>query len=276
VGPALGLAIADRDLPDDAGLSVARLADDAGLDSVWTNETGGADACVTLGAWAAATRRVRLATGVVPLSARSTATLALAASQLERLSGGRLILGIGVGQRAAAERIHHREWRPPLEWTREALGELRGAGHGSSFPVLVGALGPKMVALAGEAADGVLLNWTTAQYAATLRDRCRDAAAAAGRDPADLIVAGYVRVAAGPNAAEALRAQIGFYAKLPFYREHWAAMGDPADGEVGIASRDGRDLRERLASFEALDIVVARLVPTGEVGVGELAERICE
>lgn len=219
----LGIALADRDLPADAGVGAVLLAEDGGAHSVWTNETGAADACVTLGAWAAVTDRIGLATGVVPLSARSTATLALAAGQLDKLSGGRLTLGIGVGQRSAAEDLHGRAWQAPLEWTAEALEVL----HGNGYPVIVGVLGPRMTALASRFADGVLCNWATPAYARVMRDRVVEEAEGAGRDPGQLRVCGYVRVAAGPAAADAIAAQVGFYSRLPFYRQHWEAMGDP-------------------------------------------------
>lgn len=268
----LGIALADRDLPDDAGIAAVRLAEDGGAHSVWTNETGGADACVTLGAWAAVTDHVGLATGVVPLSARSTATLALAAGQLDKLSAGRLTLGIGVGQRSAAEDLHGREWQAPLEWTAEALEVL----HGNGYPVIVGVLGPRMTALASRFADGVLCNWATPAHARAIRDRVVEEAEGAGRDAGQLRVCGYVRVAAGPAAEEALEAQVGFYSRLPFYRQHWAAMGDPDPLEVALASPDGTGLVEGLAAYDAYDVVVARLVPTPEFGIMRLIEALCE
>lgn len=265
------MALADRDLPADAGVAVARLADASDLGSLWTNETGGADAFVTLGAWAAVTERIVLGTGVVPLSARSEATLALAARQVARMADGRLILGIGVGQRAAAEKLHGTSWRPPVSWVRDALGALRGKG----FAVIVGALGPRMLEVAAESADGVLLNWFTPAYVSEVRERIREATEAAGRDPSSVRVSGYVRVAVGSKAREALAEQVRFYSGLPFYREHWAAMGDPDDGDVTVASVDGSDLREQLSRFDGLDDVVARIVPTEEYGVEAVAELLC-
>ncbi|MBX7161041.1 MAG: LLM class flavin-dependent oxidoreductase [Acidimicrobiia bacterium] len=268
----LGIALADRDLPDDAGIAAVRLAEDGGADSVWTNETGGADACVTLGAWAAVTDHVGLGTGVVPLSARSTATLALAAGQVDRLAAGRVALGIGVGQRAAAEKVHEREWRAPLAWTADALQTLTGNG----YPVVVGALGPQMTALAARSADGVLCNWNTPEHAREVRDRVHALAVEAGRDSAGIAVHGYVRVAAGTQAEAALAEQIGFYSRLPFYREHWAAMGDPEPSQVSLSTRDGHGLREGLAAYDAYDVVIARLVPTADFGLLRLVEAICQ
>jgi len=94
----LGIGIADRDLGHDAGVEAARLADEGGTHSVWTKETGGAAACVTLGAWTQVTHRVKSGTGVIPLSARSIATLALVTRQLASLVPDRVLMSIGVGQ----------------------------------------------------------------------------------------------------------------------------------------------------------------------------------
>lgn len=254
----LGVAIADVDLGPDSGLAAAQVADEAGFESIWVNETGTADALVTLGAWSSVVRRATVGTGVIPFAPRSSAHLRLAARQVASLYPDRFVLGVGVGQRAMAEKLHGRTWRSPLAWTEDELGPLRENG----LRVVVGALGPRMLDLAARAADGVLLNWTTAAHAAVLRRQFAEAAADAGRDPSELLVAGYVRVAVGDGATEALAQQVGLYSSLPFYRDHWRAMGDPDDAEVALASPDGRDLRERLERWDALDMVVARIVPT--------------
>jgi alkanesulfonate monooxygenase SsuD/methylene tetrahydromethanopterin reductase-like flavin-dependent oxidoreductase (luciferase family) len=268
----LGIAINDRDLPADSGAALARRVDGASaVHSLWTNETGAADATVTLGAWAAVTDRVVLATGVVPLAARSLAQLGNAAAQLGRMTGGgRLLLGIGVGQRSAAETIHQRPWRPPLEWTSEAVAELRRREPAPR--VILAALGPKMLTLAAREADGALLNWTTADHARTQRSQLLEVS---GRRPGDVLLCGYVRVAAGPDADAALAEQIGYYRALPFYREHWEAMGSPPQNALTVASRDGRDLRDRLAEYDALDVVVARIVPTPDFGVDRMVDLLC-
>ncbi len=281
--PRFGIAVADRDIAtgtDDSGIAIARRVDASSVDSLWTNETGGADAFVTLGAWAAVTDRVRLATGVVPLAARATRTLALAASQVSQLSSGRFMLGIGVGQRGMAENHYERQWRPPLEWVRDAIAafgeEAAGARIGAGYRVLVGALGPKMLALGATAAEGALLNWTTVESQRVARAEFDRTAAAAGRDPESLTLAGYVRVAVGPDAESALSKQSRFYSSMPFYREAWQAMGDPADDAVALASPDGRDLRERLLAWDALDVAVARIVPTPEFPVERVVDILCD
>jgi alkanesulfonate monooxygenase SsuD/methylene tetrahydromethanopterin reductase-like flavin-dependent oxidoreductase (luciferase family) len=267
----IGIALADGDLGDDGGVAVAEMADAGGIDSIWVNETGQADALVTLGAWSQRTERVTLATGVIPFSPRSSAHLELAAAQVGRLAPGRFVLGVGVGQRSMAEHVHQRTWRSPLDWTADELGVLRGHG----FPVVVGALGPKMLDLAARQGDGALLNWTTPAHARLLREQFDASASDAGREPGDLLLTGYVRVAVGDGAANALATQIDLYSGLPFYREHWESMGNPANDEVALTSEDGTDLPERLAAWDALDAVVARIVPSASHDPRRTVEALC-
>jgi len=246
------------DLGSDSGRAAAAAADAAGMESIWVNETGSADALVTLATWSETVTSSTVATGVVPFAPRSSAALRVAANQVAGLYPDRFILGVGVGQRFAAEEIHDRTWRSPVAWTRDELAVLRENG----FPVIIGALGPKMVKLAATEADGVLLNWTTVEHASKLRSQFEETAHDAGRDPGRLLLAGYVRVAVGEGADEALAEQIDLYSSLPFYREHWESMGDPRGGEVSVASTDGRDIVARLGAWSALDMIVARIVPT--------------
>jgi alkanesulfonate monooxygenase SsuD/methylene tetrahydromethanopterin reductase-like flavin-dependent oxidoreductase (luciferase family) len=267
----IGIALADGDLGPDAGVGVARRADEAGIDSVWVNETGQADALVTLAVWSQATEQVTLGTGVIPFAPRSSAHLRLAASQVASLAPGRFVLGVGVGQRSMAEYVHQRDWRSPLEWTADELESLRGNG----FPVIVGALGPRMLELAAKKADGALLNWTTPAHARVLRDQFETSVQVAGRADDDILLAGYVRVAVGAGAAEALGTQIELYSGLPFYREHWESMGSPANDAVALASADGTDLPERLAAWDALDVVIARIVPSASHDAAQTVDALC-
>ncbi len=108
---------------------------------------------------------------------------------------------------------------------------------------------------------GALLNWVTPSYARVLRQQFVQAAVEAGCSPDDLLPAGYVRVEVGTDAADAMSKQIGFYPRLPFYREHWEAMGNPAGDEVAVISSHGEGLQEQLAAWDALDVIVARIVP---------------
>ncbi|MBA2280232.1 MAG: LLM class F420-dependent oxidoreductase [Actinomycetota bacterium] len=168
-----------------------RTAESLGFDSAWTAEAYGSDAFTPLAWWGAATERIRLGTGVTQLSARTPASTAMTAITLDHLSGGRLILGLGVSGPQVVEGWYGRPYGKPLARTREYVEILRrvfrreevdfqgehyqmplledrgGTGLGKplksivkplrdDIPIHLGAEGPKNVALAAEIADGWL------------------------------------------------------------------------------------------------------------------------
>jgi F420-dependent oxidoreductase-like protein len=168
-----------------------RAAEALGFDSAWTAEAYGSDAFTPLAWWGAATERIRLGTGVTQISARTPASTAMTAITLDHLSGGRLILGLGVSGPQVVEGWYGRPYAKPLARTREYIEILRrvfrreevdfqgehyqmplledhgGTGLGkplksivkplrADIPIHLGAEGPKNVALAAEIADGWL------------------------------------------------------------------------------------------------------------------------
>ena len=167
----------------------AKLAEDCGFDSVWTAESWGSDAFTPLSWIGAHTSRVKLCTGLVQLSARTPAATAMSAMTLDRLSGGRMCLGLGVSGPQVVEGWYGVPFPKPLARTREYVQICRdiwrregpvtnsgehyplpypgGTGLGkplkanmhplrADIPVYLGAEGPKNVALAAEIADGWL------------------------------------------------------------------------------------------------------------------------
>jgi alkanesulfonate monooxygenase SsuD/methylene tetrahydromethanopterin reductase-like flavin-dependent oxidoreductase (luciferase family) len=96
------------------------------------------------------------------------------------------------------------------------------------LPIWLAALGDRMMSLAGRVADGVLLNWCPPERVVSARRTLADAAEAAGRDPADVTVAVYVRACLGvedEHALPPLQAMTGMYASIPHYRRQMEAVG---------------------------------------------------
>ena len=170
-------------------IAAAQAAEDAGFDYVWTAESYGSDAFTPLAWLGSHTSRIKLSTGLVQLSARTPAATAMTALTLDRLSGGRLQLGLGVSGPQVVEGWYGVPFPKPLARTREYVQVLRdvwrregpvtndgehyplpypgGTGLGKplkanvhplrpDIPVYLGAEGPKNVALAAEIADGWL------------------------------------------------------------------------------------------------------------------------
>ncbi len=170
-------------------IPLVREAEAMGFDSVWSAESYGSDAFTPLAWLGSHTSTIKLSTGLVQLSARTPAATAMTAMTLDRLSGGRLQLGLGVSGPQVVEGWYGVPFPKPLARTREYVGIMRdiwrregpvtssgehyplpypgGTGLGKplkanihplrpDIPVLLGAEGPKNVALAAEIADGWL------------------------------------------------------------------------------------------------------------------------
>ncbi|HZM29756.1 MAG TPA: LLM class F420-dependent oxidoreductase [Acidimicrobiales bacterium] len=164
-------------------------AEELGFDSIWTSEAYGSDCFTPLAWWGSQTTRVKLGTAITQISARTPASTAMTAITLDHLSGGRLILGLGVSGPQVVEGWYGQDYAKPLARTREYVDIVRrivardepvsyvgehyampfqgGTGLGkplksivrplrSDIPIYLGAEGPKNVALAAEIGDGWL------------------------------------------------------------------------------------------------------------------------
>ncbi len=239
-------------------LELARQAEEGGYESLWMTEGAGRDALTLLTSIATATRKLNVATGILPIFGRTPVITAMSAAGLAAISDGRFILGLGVGNRSAVENAHGMPFQHPVIRLRETItivrrlldGErvtfkgqvfqvadvsLGAAGPPERVPIYIAALGPRMLELAGEMADGVLLSWAPTGYLPQVTEHVRRGAVKAGRDPSEIDIAGYVRVAVADDpdsigaARAALQREIGRYAGNPFYRTFFRQMGFEAE-----------------------------------------------
>src|SRR5205823_9106014 len=134
-------------------VQVVQTAEQTGYEALFVPEGLGREAFATPAGLAPVTERILLAPGVAAVTARPARTAAMAAATVQELSGGRFILGIGAGFERRIDAI------------RAYLNEVRQTqlsfDAGPTPAVWLAALGDRMIALAGEIADGVLLNWCT-------------------------------------------------------------------------------------------------------------------
>ena len=207
-------------------VQIVRTAEDTGYHALFVPEGVAREAFSTLAGLAGQTSRIRLGAGVLPMSARTPMLTAMGATTLQELSGGRLILGVGAGfvRRLEAVREYVRE-------VRANLPELPDVS--APPPVWLAALGDGMIRLAGEVADGVLLNWCTPERAAQARQMIEEEATRAGRDPDAVEIGVYVRACIGPpeeEALAALKAAAGQYASLSHYRRQLEILGLGKEG----------------------------------------------
>ncbi|HEX6399506.1 MAG TPA: LLM class flavin-dependent oxidoreductase [Actinomycetota bacterium] len=269
-----GTAFTIRDpLPWDDVAAIAREGEGLGYEAVFLPEIGARDTLATLAGLAGETSRLLLGTGVIPMRSRTPDLAAMAAATVQERSGGRHVLGVGTGGAAAGA----------LDRLRTYVGAIRERLDGSPLhlpapvPIWVAALGPKATRLAGELADGVILNWCTPDRVAEARGAIRDAAAAAGRDPDAVTIAVYVRASFSDRVDEALLAAASEYVSYPAYARQFRAMGvDPtpeAVVETVCLRGDPVAARERLRAFRDagadLPVVYPVLAP-GEGGDASL------
>ncbi len=300
----LGVAFRDSGLHLRDLMSLARAADDAGYESIWTPEVGSRDAIVLASLYGSVTKRATIGTGVVPIYSRNIAALSLSVAAAAEACEGRFILGIGAGHRFPAEAWYGAKWNSPRAHMRETIdvlkrvlaGErvthdgtmtLHGFHLGSNppaVPIYVGALTPPSLRLAGAVADGVILNWLPTEGIEKAALLAREAAADAGRR---IRVIAYVRTALADDesqrhaATEALREQTYSYLSLPAYANSVRQVGfakeldDMAAGDeraidslvdVLCAAGNAARIREKLDCYReaGVDSVIVYPVPYGD------------
>jgi F420-dependent oxidoreductase-like protein len=229
-------------------------AERLGFDSIWTAEAYGSDALLPLAWWGSETERIKLGTAIVQISARTPAATAMAAMTLDHLSGGRLILGLGVSGPQVVEGWYGQPFGKPLARMREYIGILRdiwarqgpvinegphyplplsdGTGLGKplkssihplreDIPVYLAAEGPKNIAMAAELCDGWLAIFYSPRHEDLYSEPLKEGFAREGarRTPEEFEVAATVPVIVTDDieaAVDALR---------PMYALYFGGMG---------------------------------------------------
>ena len=254
-----------------------RALPDWGYTDAWSSETAGADAFTPLALAAVAEPRLYLGTAIVPVFTRGPALIAQSAASLAALAPGRFSLGLGASSPAIVEQWNGIDFDQPYRRTRDVLRfvsrALTGEKVSANFdtftvsgfrleqppampvPILLAALRPQMLALAGREANGAILNW----LAATDVGRCVTAIG----NPASRIVARvFVCPTSDADHARTLgRRLIAAYLSVPAYAEfhRWLGRG-PRLERVWQLWEDG----DRAGAAQAVpDDVVDELVLHG-------------
>lgn len=296
--------------PSMPGLSAGDLVDlaveaeDLGYRSAWVAEVAGPEAFSLLGAIAARTKTIDLGVAVVPAMTRSPALLAMAAGTVSQLLGGRSLgLGIGSSSHVIVEQWHDAAFTPPLARVRETVEATRALLDGdrgyegthvssqrfrlSSPPegpvrLFVGALGPRMLRVAGAVGDGVCLNLMPASAVERQLAEVRRGAEEAGRELPDdfgVMARFHVVITGDPDVGRGLiRGAFGPYFAQPVYNrflewlgheEEAAAITDAfAAGDREALARAFHDaLVDGVSLVGTADEVRGRLAEYGEAGV---------
>jgi 5,10-methylenetetrahydromethanopterin reductase len=274
---------------------LAPRAEDAGFTDVWLPDHYFLrDVAVTQAVMAERTSRIGLGTGVAAVQLRHPALIASTAATIDELSGGRAVVGIGPG---GFEFPNHFDLRPPspLALMRDAIVVIRGllaggADHeGPAFvargarldwptraiPILTSGRGPRMIELAGELADGVIVHGLNEGFVAYTREHIGVGARRSGRDPAACPISIMLDVEIDDDEAaaiERLRPRCRIMAGGAYTDELIPVYGLNPDEVAG--------LRAAVSAGDpaASDLVTERMVRTFAIGgpPGLIAERLGE
>src|SRR5581483_1394550 len=280
--------IAGQPAPIGDSIDQVKQAERDGFASAWFANIFGMDAIMACALAGRETERIELGTAVVPTYPRHPTAMAQQALSASAACNGRFTLGIGLSHQIVIEGMFGFSFAKPFSHIREYMAVLRpllehGAAsfEGKEFrvqatiavtgatppPILIAALAPKMLGLAGSEASGTI-TWMTGPK--TLREhtipRLREAAASAGR-PAPRVVCGLpIAVCDDPRAArERAAQQFQIYGGLPSYRAMMDREGVGGPAELAIAGDEGQ-VADALARLEDIGVTdfLAAMFPVGD------------
>jgi alkanesulfonate monooxygenase SsuD/methylene tetrahydromethanopterin reductase-like flavin-dependent oxidoreductase (luciferase family) len=213
-------------LPADDFVAIAQEVEARGYHTAWTGEVSGWDAFTVMTMIASRTQRLHVACAVVPVQTRTPVVLGMSAAALAHFAPGRVALGLGLSSRIIVEQWHGLTFSSALAQIREAVQVIRLVASGErvnfegtfyrlknfrlSTPppsppprVVLAALGPEMLELAGEIADGVVLNWIPPEAVPASLRHLEAGAKRAGRTLQGFEIAAFIRTCCTDDAAAA-------------------------------------------------------------------------
>ena len=236
-----------------------------GYGCLWLPETVGRDPFVHVAHLAGEAPTLTFATGIANIHHRHPGVMLQAANALAEQTGGRFVLGVGVSHQPLVSGLRGLPYEKPLRAMRAYLEALASAPYmapapAERVPVLVAALGPKMLQLAASHADGAHPYWTTPEHTAQAR-------AALGRDKALCVEQKVVLTDDAGVARSTAVGALSVYVTLPNYRNNWLRLGF-TDDEI-----DGHDPRflDAVVAWGSVDAIEARLQEHLDAG----ADHIC-
>jgi probable F420-dependent oxidoreductase len=277
-------------LPPADIVECVRLAEQLGYESAWVAEGHGGDQFAILGACAVATQRIQLGTAISSVFVRSAPTIGMAAATVDHLSQGRFILGLGSSHRVQVEPEHGIPFVQPTARLRDTIAIVRTlvrdgmvsyrgetvtierfdlwfSPRRREIPVYVAALFPKMLEIAGQLSQGVLLTWPTHRAIARAVEHVAIGARASSRQPRDVDIASLIPCAIADTMAAArdlMRPAVGLYAGFfPRYNRLLAetGFGDAVQTIKEAYDRGGREAAAKVVPDELIDAVALAGTP---------------
>ena len=250
-------------LPDHPELY--RRAEALGYDDLWSGETpNGTDGFTPLSLAVGVTERMRLATGIVNPFTRGPAVLAQTAAALQEASSGRFVLGLGASSNVIVERFNGLTFEKPLSKVRDCVTALRpvlsvpaqrGLGGlklerpvSNPVPIVLAALRPRMLGLAGSIADGAFTNFLPLSGLPRVLAAHRAGEAQAGRPAGSTeLVCRFFILPGDPDQGIGLaRAMFSAYGSVPVYAAFFRWLGFAEQIDPMVAAYESGDRRRAM------------------------------
>ena len=260
IDPNSPLSVADM-------VECTRLAETRNFAATWVAEGRRGDVFALLSAFAMNTTRIQLAAGVLPVLVRSPWVVAMGTAVVDEISEQRFILGLGAGHKTVMEDRHGLAYDRPTQRMREVTeivkralsgdvvnfeGEifnLKGAQLSArpirrDVPIYIAGIGPRVLELGGEVADGVFLIFPTERSIQSALNHVREGAERANRDPAQVDVVSYIFTCTSTDrhaAIESSRRTIAYFGRLSHYRRLFIEEGFIEEAETLKEAWDRND-----------------------------------
>ena len=264
-GGSLGVWSFTDHLPAAEARAYARGVEELGYTALWVPETTGRDPFTHLADLAAVTSTLTLATGIANIFLRHPGAMKQAALALTEQAEGRFVLGLGVSHAPVVEGLRELDHSRPLQQMVRYLDAYDASPYAGPAPVdpprrLLAALGPRMLELAADRADGAHPYWTTPEHTEQARAVLGDAKLLCVEQKVVLTSDRQVAHAAADRELER-------YARLPNYRRSWHRLGFDDD------AIDGRDpaLIDALVAWGDADAIRTRIEEHRTAG----ADHVC-
>jgi alkanesulfonate monooxygenase SsuD/methylene tetrahydromethanopterin reductase-like flavin-dependent oxidoreductase (luciferase family) len=294
-------------VPAEDGLSAREImqlateAESLGYDSVLVGEAAGLEPFSVLGMIASVTRRVRIGSGIVSIYSRSPALTAMGFGTLDSCVPGRVIAGVGVSSPLMVSRWHNVPFDAPLGRAREFVVALREVLRGdrvdldgryyrlegfrldfptpNKIPIMLAAMNPRMLSVAGAVADAVYLAWTPPDAVPAKIEFVRTGAEEAHRDPSELEIVALLWSYVGPDKKMILERCRRFVLQYAMQSSHrisftgtWANIDEAdqawhaGDRKAALALCDDAVVDQMCALGDA-DTVAGRIMDFEKAGV---------
>lgn len=272
----LGIWFAPEGIPSPALAQSTKLMETLGYETFWLAETFGRDPFALAAYLGAQTEKLRLASGIANVFHRHPGAMKQAANTVAEQTGGRFVLGLGISSPAIVQRARKLDYSKPVTFLKNYLDEYEASRYFAvpppqEVPVVLAALGGKMLRIAKERSAGALTYNMTPEHTAIARE-------ALGPDKL-LAVEQKILLGASADTARATAASVlKFYQKAPGYRRAWNDLGF-SDADIDeatpryvdglVAWGDEAAIRERIEAHFAAGadhVCLQPLHPEGGIG----------